>query len=145
MPGGIDNLIIREWLNGGLVPLNLALLIAIGFTLLDARQTSGRGWNKRPGVAQACAFWWIFFADGMRATLVWITLRTQNRGGSVDSINDILINGYIIAALIGVYAVLRFIFLSTPKSIGHWGWIISAISTAAFVVLSHIDRSPHLF
>lgn len=141
----IDNLIIREWLNGGLLPLNICLMLAIGHSLNCARREHGRGWTQMPGVASACAFWWIFCADGIRAGLVWLTLRTQNRGGSIAAIDALLTYGYILAAAIGVLASLRCIYLSTPRSVGHWGWILSALSTVAFVVTSHLMRSPHIF
>lgn len=137
MPG-IDSLIIREWLNGGLLPLNISLVIAIGHSLNCARREHGAGWTQMPGVASACAFWWIFLADGIRAGLVWLTLRTQNRGGSVAAIDALLTYGYIIAAVIGVMASLRCIYLSTPRSIGHWGWLTAAYATAVFVVGSHL-------
>lgn len=138
----IDNLVIREWLNGGLLPLNISLVIAIGHSLNRTRIELGSGWQLHPGVASACAFWWIFLADGIRAGLVWITLRTQNRGGSVASIDGLLTHGYMIAATIGVLASLRCIYLATPRKVGHWGWIISALSTLAFVVTSQMLRSP---
>lgn len=133
-----DNLIIHEWLNGGLLPLNLSLLLAIGHTLYLTRRIHGRGWTWVPGIPTACALWWIFFADGLRAGLVWLTLRQQNEGGSFITIDGTTTYFYILAAAIGVLASLRCIYLFTPKEIGHLGWIVSAISTVTFVVFSHL-------
>lgn len=137
MDGGM-NLIVREWLNGGLVPLNIFLLAAIGYSLLDAKWRYGREYSTHPGVAAASAFWWIFVADGMRAGLVWWTLRTQNRGGSIAPIDIALTYGYVIAAIVAMLAILRCIYLATPKSVGHWGWLVACLSTVVFVVISHL-------
>lgn len=132
------SVILREMLNGALFPLNVALLIAFGFFLYQTRRMFGPGWSKTPGVPAACALWWIFFCDAVRAGLVWLTLKTQNDGGSVKFLEPFATAGFVIAAVVGVAAILRCIYIFTPKWIGHWGWIFAAGLTFAFLLFAEI-------
>lgn len=134
--------IIREWLNGGLVPLNVSLVIVIGLFLFDTFRLHGRGWSKVEGVRTACTLWWIFLADGIRAGLAWSLLRIEVGGRppfdahrflSPDNINL----GFIFAGIIAVCASLNCIRLFTPPKWGHWYWIASAVSTAAWLLFTH--------
>lgn len=137
MPGELSNLVIREWLNGGLLPLNLCLCFVIARFLWDAWRMWGAGWTHAPGVRGACALFWIFAADAARAGFVWIILRTQNRHLSSRLVEQISNIGFMIAALVALLAILRCIYVFTPKTWGHRGWVFSACLTAAFLALSH--------
>ncbi len=137
MSDELYNVVIREWLNGGLLPLNLCLCFVIARFLRDAWQLVGWGMTREPGVRGACALFWIFAADAARAGFVWIILRTQNRHLSAAAIEQISNIGFMIAAAVGLLAILRSIYIFTPKAWGHRGWIFSACITAAFLALSH--------
>ena len=81
-------------------------------------------------------------ADGLRAGLVWLLLRVEvgalppfdmHHFVSPDTINV----GFAIAGAIGVCASLKCIYLFTPPKWGHWYWIASAGSTAAWLIFTH--------
>ena len=132
----LQNLAIREQLNGGLLPLNLCLVGVIGMFLWHTWRRFGHDWTRIPGVRTACALFWIFAADAARAGFVWLILRMQNRGGTSELILHVANFGFVIAAFAGLIAILRCVYLFTPKAWGHWGWIGSAGVTAAFLALS---------
>jgi hypothetical protein len=138
MGDATHNLIIREWFNGGLVPLNLCLVVVTTMFLWDTLQAHGRGWTRQPGVSSACALWWIFAADAIRAVFVWVILRQQNRGLPIVDFAELANFGFMIAALISLAATLRCIFLFTPKAWGHWGWVGSALITCAFLGIARL-------
>ena len=134
------NLIMREWLNGSLLPLNLSLIFVIGLFLWDTYQENHRGWSVVAGVPVACALWWIFAADAVRAGTVWMILRLSNRipaiavldpstGTAMAWANVAL----IMAGIAGVMASLRCAYLFTPKAWGHWYWIGTALVTLSFL------------
>lgn len=134
--------IAREWLNGGLLPLNISLCVVIGLFLWDIRRQNGRGWTKVEGVRTACALWWIFFGDGLRAGLAWLLLRVEVGAmppfDAHDFISPEFVNvGFALAGIIGVVAALRCIKLFTPPSWGHSYWIASACWTVAWLTYIH--------
>jgi hypothetical protein len=49
---------------------------------------------------------------------------------------------FIIAGVALVPALLRCTFIFTPPKWGHWIWVVSATSTIAFLLLSHL-LPPH--
>ncbi len=131
----ISNYAIRESMNAALVPLTIFLLVAIGDCLLRVYRELGPGWSRYPGIQTACALWWIFLAAGMRSFQAWLQLRSQIRGGAVLPEDPAAI-GYTFAGVIMVGAMLRCLYLFTPRSIGHWGWVLSALFSAAFAIVA---------
>jgi hypothetical protein len=142
-----NNLIIREWLNGGLLPLNLSLVLVIGLFLFDSWRTPDvRTWldmNRVPGVSTGCALLWIFIADALRAGTAWVVLRELNDGGprvlaqGVVPETMVAINvAFILAGVIGLLASVRCIYLFTPQWLGHWYWIGTVAVMLTFQVLT---------
>ncbi len=136
--------VAREWLNGGLLPINLSLVIVIGIFLWRSwRDHVGPGpWWKGWGVPTACALFWIFFADGLRAGLVWALLRVETGQRPPFEIRNYIspetINvGLSVAGIIGVLASLRCVYLFTPPRWGHWGWFSTMLLTAAWLAFIH--------
>lgn len=134
-----NNLIIREWVNGGLIPLNLSLVIVIGLFLWGHFRESVHfgayigGWERfqhMDGVATACALLWIFLADGIRATGAWLTL---NFGSRVEELVSWL---FIIAGLMAIAACLRCIHLFTPPHWGHRYWLLTVAVTIVFQIVA---------
>jgi hypothetical protein len=128
------NLIAREWLNAGLIPLTACIIIIISFTLIDAYRAHGKGWTKVPGVKSACAFWWIFVADLIRACMAWAYLNAQNDGRELATLSSLATILYLVAAIIASLATFRLIHALSPTSWGHKGWVSAAILTVAFMV-----------
>lgn len=133
------NLVIREWLNGALFPLSLALAFIIGVFLFDTWRIHGRGWTTLPGIRTSCAMWWLFSAESIRAGIVWILLRIQNDGQRVTDALDYAVNvGFMFGATALIVAFLRCIFLFTPPKWGHVYWVASVLVTVLFLVLSDV-------
>lgn len=131
------NLIIREWLNGALLPLSVALAIIISIFLAETWWKHGRGWTGLPGIAVSCAFWWLFTAESIRAGVVWVLLRIQNDGQKVTAALDWYVNiAFILGATLLILAFLRCIYLFTPTRWGHRYWIASLFVTIVFLALS---------
>lgn len=128
------NLIAREWLNAGLIPLTACIIIIISFTLTDAYKTHGRGWTNVPGVKSACAFWWIFVADLIRACMAWAYLNAQNDGRELATLSRAATVLYLVAAVIASLATFRLIYALSPTAWGHKGWVAAAVLTTAFMV-----------
>lgn len=150
-----NNLIIREWVNGGLLPLNISLVIVVGLFLWDEWTKSQYPggwrelrrhpydhikdhyvrWHKRSGVPTACALIWIFLADAIRAGSAWYILwLTNNRvPAPTSSVDNLFIGGgFVLAGIIGLIASIRCIYLFTPSRLGHWYWIVSVLATIGF-------------
>lgn len=133
----MTNLVIREWLNGGLIPLNICVLIMITRQLYFSWTRFGRGWTNQEGIKSACAFWWIFLADLIRASLAWWTLNIQRAGGELPYLGSFATLLYSSAAVIAIVATLRLIYALSPNHWGHKGWIGAAIFCAAFLLVLH--------
>ena len=146
-----NNLIIREWLNGGLVPLNLSLVFVICLFLWDSyavlHKKMGLRWVDAPGVHTACALAWVFSADALRALSVWVAFRVDTILALPLDINatSLLIIastiGVTVASVIGVAATLRCIFLFTPKGWGHWYWIGTVLVDATWLAWTHFPMT----
>lgn len=124
----------REWLNAGLIPLNVCIIVIISYTLVSAYRTHGPGWTNYPGVKSACAFWWIFVADLIRATMAWAFLNAQNEGRPLGGVNNAATVAYLVAAIIACLATFRLIYALSPDSWGHKGWIASLALTVVVVI-----------
>lgn len=145
-----NNLIIREWVNGTLLPLNISLVLATGLFLWTEFCQSIDPWigrktwstfQARDGVATACALFWIFLADGLRAGAAWSVLNsTLPIAGlppaAIDPMSMPFIQVvnimFIVAGIVGVLAALRCIHLFTPPAWGHWYWLGAVALTALF-------------
>jgi len=138
-----SNLIIREWLNGSLFPLsgNLAFIIMV-FLIDSFRQRGNDSWWTMPGVPTGCALFWVFSLDMVRAVCVWYVLRANNDGKQVSEWVRDLSNWFLIFASLGlVITMLRCTYLFTPPRWGNSYWVYSALSTIAFLLLSHFFPS----
>jgi hypothetical protein len=129
----LTNLVIREWINGVLIPLNICIMIIIAHSLFDSYRRYGIGWAKQPGIGSACALWWIFGADLIRSCLAWSFLHGQNLGRPTSHYSYSTTLLYIFAGSIAAAATFRLIFTLSPSSWGHKGWIAAAILTAVFM------------
>lgn len=136
----VNNVFIREWLNGALIPLNISMMTIIGYTVW--RLTKFRwGWTKYPGANSACALWWIFFADFLRSVLAWAILREAQSNGYATEIyrtSPIATMVYIAAALIATGATLRCIWCLTPVKGRSFTWITALIFTITFIAVAYI-------
>lgn len=130
----MTNLMVREWLNGGLIPLNVSILIVITQSLWVTYRSYGPGWASQPGIASACALLWIFAADLIRSCLAWSYLHAQNLGLPTSHYGYTTTILYIIAGTMATVATFRLIYTLSPSSWGHRAWIAAAILTALFMV-----------
>lgn len=125
---------VREWLNAGLIPLTACILFIIAYSLLESYRLNGRGWTSAPGVKSACALWWIFLADLIRASMAWTLLNAQNEGRASEYLSSSATLFYMAAAVIAALATFRLIYALSPTSWGHSGWVVAAGITAVFMV-----------
>lgn len=137
------NLIIREWLNGSLLPLSVALAFIIGVFLFNTWRAHGGGlswaWTEDGGVKSACAFFWLFVFESMRAGTVWVLLRIANDGQRVTAALDYVVNiTFIVSAAGLIIAFFRCCFIFSPNSWGHRYWIGALFVTIGFLVLSEM-------
>lgn len=137
-----SHLLIREWLNGSLLPLTLNLSIVIGIYLsqsfLDSRRF-GRRFMNTPGIHTALVLFWVFFAESARAGSVWFSLRMQNAGREIPpDVGNLLNVMLVMCGVILVTAVLRCTYLFTPPKVRNVIWIYSLFVTVTFVILSHL-------
>lgn len=137
-----SNLLIREWLNGSLLPLTLNLSIVIGVYLFhsvsDARRSNTR-LSDVPGVKTAHVLFWIFLAESIRAGSVWFSLRAQNSGKAVPPhVQDVLDMLLVVCVVVLMAAVLRCTYIFSPPQIRGIFWIYSLTATIMFVLLSHM-------
>jgi hypothetical protein len=133
----LTNLLIREWLNGGLIPLNVCIILIITHSLWASRRF-GPGWTKQSGVASACALWWIFAADFIRASMAWSLLHSQNQGRPIPYLGYTTTALYITAAFIAVLATFRLIYTLSPAAWGHKAWLASAGLMVAFMAAIYL-------
>src|SRR3954464_7852255 len=112
--------VVREWLNGMLIPLTLCIQFIIFRSLWEARKYLGSQWNRAPGVASACALLWIFLADGLRATMAWSLLHQQLTSHEHIEFRYLTII-YIISGVIAATATFRLIYTLSPARWGHRG------------------------
>lgn len=139
------NLIIREWVNGSLFPLSLNMTAIVTVFLwsawLESRKNL-RSWRTVPGAQTGCFLFWVFGAESARAGIVWLILRTTNDGRVVPRWFEVCANvTFILAGITLVLAVLRGTYIFTPPKWGHVFWVYSAMSTIAFLLLSHFYPS----
>jgi hypothetical protein len=137
-----QNLVIREWLNGSLLPLTANLAFIIGVYLYQAYQygkSHGFTWTRLEGVPTACALFWVFLAESIRAGFVWILLRTTNDGFKVSPDFETFSNvSLIFGAAILVASVLRCTYIFTPPYYRRVYWVFSLVTTVSFLIVSHI-------
>lgn len=137
----VYNLLIREWLNGSLLPLSLSLAFIIGVYLYNTWRAHGGGWTwawtNAQGMKVSCAMFWLFSAESIRAGTVWALLRIANDGQRVTDVLDFYVNIAFIAGAVGLIgAFLRCNFLFTPERWGHRYWLGSLVVTIIFLFLS---------
>lgn len=130
----MDNVAIREWINGALIPLNVCIILMITYQLYVARRTYGKKrWTRMPGISSACAIWWVFLAELIRAFLAWYILNRQSNGIIVDYTDVWITTLYAVAAVIALLATFRLVFTLAPRSVAHQTWIASCVLTAVFL------------
>jgi hypothetical protein len=136
------NLLIREWLNGSLLPLtlNLSFVLAMYVSQIyfETRHEHSSFW-KVPGVHTAFILFWVFLAESTRAGSMWFYLRMQNRGFSptveaTHALNIVL----ILVGVVLVASVLRCTYLFSPPMLRGVFWVYSLSLTVVFVLLSHM-------
>lgn len=133
----VNNVFIREWLNGGLIPLNLSMLAIITYTVW--RQTKfSWGWTKYPGANSACALWWIFFADFLRSVLAWSLLRETPITSNTPDASLPAVVIYMCAGVIALLATLRCIWCLTPVKARHATWISALLFTILWIVAANL-------
>jgi len=136
----INNVFIREWLNGCLIPLNLSMMAIITYTVW--RQTKFTwGWTKYPGANSACALWWIFFADLFRSVMAWAFLReSQINANVLDTYRTAPIATlmYMTAGIIATCAILRCIWCLTPARGRTYTWLGTLVFTVLFVGMAYV-------
>jgi len=134
-----DNMLLREWLAGFVFPLSVFLSILIGLYLTDMFWTYRRGWTRQPGVSLACALWWIFTAEAVRAFLIWATFRSINDGVPVpDKLAQPISIIMAASSAVLLVAMLRCTYLFTPSRWGRWVWVAAAITAVIVVTLGHV-------
>lgn len=133
------NLIIREILNGALLPLSVSLAVILSVSLFETWRRHGPGWTSLPGIKVSCAMWWLFLCEAIRAGIVWVLLRIQNDNQVVPCALDFAVNiGFVFGASGLIVAFLRCIYLITPPRWGHTYWLLTVTIMASFLLLSHI-------
>lgn len=141
-----NNLIIREWLNGGLLPLNLSLVVVIALFLWGHARAAGsyRSFIRRDGVATACALFWVFTADAVRAGLVWDILWSAPlpavTAATLTVVSPVNV-GLMLAGVCSVISTLRCIYLFTPPRWSSYYWVMAALVTLMFQLLTHLNRA----
>lgn len=130
------NVFYREYVNGSLLILNISILMIITHQLNAARSAFGKGWSKEPGVASACAMWWIFLAEAIRSWLAWSTLHSQSLGIVSDEYwRASRASLWIIAGIIAAIGTARLIYTLSPPNWGHNAWITSMTAMGGFIFL----------
>ena len=133
----MTNLLIREWLNGGLIPLNICMITIISITLFRAWRMGGKNWLRLRGIQTACALLWIFIADLIRSIVAWVILH-QSQVNPYDDLftpmTHIATATYMCAAVIAVTATMRLIYTLSPRNWGHKSWVIALVFTVLFLV-----------
>lgn len=135
------NMIIREWLNGSLVPLTTNLTLIIGVYIVqcftDAKR-SGTSWHSVPGIKTAIALFWIFLAVSIRASFTWIELRAMNSEGELTpTLAHVSSAMLVLGTAVLTAAVLRCTYIFTPKVARNIFWVYSLVVTALFLVVTH--------
>lgn len=133
----IISLAAREFLTAFLFPLSLCLLVFVMRFLYLTRLIHGRGWQVIPGVATACALMWVFFGDTIRTGITWSLLKLREAGYTQLWGSPTVSYIYVVSVIISVCASLRCIYLFSRDEMGHYGWIIAALFTILFVLITH--------
>lgn len=129
----MTNLFVREWLNGGLIPLLLCVEFVIGYSIYNAYKSHGRDFLKLSGVSSAIALFFFFLGELARTVLAWIILHEVNTGERHTFHMEPLRNWfYVGACMILLVSTLRLVYTLGPK--GHSGWIAALVFTVVFIV-----------
>lgn len=131
----VNNVLVREWLNGALIPMFALIIMMISYQLYIARKMYGRGWTRRKGVASACAFWWIFVSEFIRSTMAWNFLNQQSTTGKMPALTSFVALAYAAAAAIAFVATLRLVYTLSPPCFSHRSWIGALAITALFLTV----------
>lgn len=129
--------IIRENVNGAIVPLSAILGIIIGIHMWRAvREYGWLGWRNVEGMGTACILFWVFIAEAIRSLGAWSVLRTGSLGMSTKHVIQWTTLAYLIAGIVVAATFLRCTYFFTPPAWRHKVWIASAIITALFLITS---------
>lgn len=137
-----QNTLIREWLNGSLVPLTINLTLVIGVYITQCFYESRRDGTKfrnTPGIQTACVLFWVFAAESIRASCTWFALRSMNTGIAIsNAVSDVSAVLLITAAAVMIAAFLRCTYLFTPPFVRNLLWTYSLATTVIFIVLAQM-------
>lgn len=138
------HLLIREWLNGSLLPLTLNLTLVLFMYMLQNFYEARRdrvSFFKIPGIQTVCVLFWVFLAESIRAGSVWYYLRMQNHGfNPTMEITAILNLVLVIVGIVLISSVLRCTYIFSPPQIRGAFWVYSLSITIVFMLLSHLMR-----
>jgi hypothetical protein len=132
--------LIREWVNGQLLPLNLSLVVATGLflwqkltaTIGDGIYVGGwRRYQETPGVRTACVLFWVFLGEAIRAGAAWSALKF---GASTAEVVSVL---FMLGGVVLLLACLRCAFIFTEEWAGHRYWIATVALMAVFWILTY--------
>jgi hypothetical protein len=134
-----NNLLIREWVNGQLLPLNISLVIATGLflwqrlaaTIGDGVYVGGwRRYHETPGVRTACVLFWLFLGEAIRAGAAWAALKFG------PSTAEVVAALFIVGGVMLLLACLRCAYIFTEDWAGHRYWIATVAVMAVFWILT---------
>lgn len=126
-PGAkLNDLVVREIMNGMLFLLGACLCVAMGMRLL--RRMKEDGWYDDEGTQATIALFVFLVGDGIRSAWIWALLSCQNEFGRSGCIS--ITNSYLILisasafAIVGATCCIR---VFTPAGWRPWTWVGAGI------------------
>lgn len=135
----IETLQLREWLNEILVPLTFCLLVITAHSLWAVRIAYGpKKWRDVVGVGSACALWWLFFTEMIRAFNAWMGIGQELQGGYHVVASKVSMAVYLAISVVAVVATFRLVYALSPPAWGHRAWLAALAFVALFVVAAEL-------
>jgi len=135
---GLDQLMVREFVNGLWFAMSFCVVLVFGGKLvgnllyaLHYNDGRFRIWFNDPGTRAAIPLFFYFLAETTMRGWIWLVLLYQNNGWN----NDFITDDYWIALAAGFVAVWASLCCIWVFSRSQWAWVLSAAFIAAFLVL----------
>lgn len=134
-----SSLFIREWGNSIIYPMAFWLAGVTAYYIMQTYRQYPLTWRTEKGVAFACAFLWIFLAEGVRGVVSWAALDATRDGAKlpafVEELSSML---YMVSAMALVAIFVRCIWLLAPKGSERLTLGLSVVWTGFIILIAEI-------
>lgn len=134
----MNDLVVREMMNGTWFILSLALMIVFVSRVVQHRSAHGPGWYWQQNSQAAIALSVFFAGSVVRAAWIWALLSCQ--AGYLTDCSVVRSSGWagVLASALAVTGCLCCIRVFTPVRLNPWLWISIGIVAVIVPVVVHL-------